>query len=123
MKKHCMVTCNICSSPKPSAETHQKLEPPPDSESAEKQSNDSHEQPPLLLSQPVVIHGISVPPKVDPTISQQLWKAGTLPDPEDGDKCTIHGRPNGKMLDKIRLTTEEELKAVPPVRIFCGTYT
>ena len=52
-----------------------------------------------------------------------MYNIGMLPDPSGGDKCKVQHGPNGKLLSKVTITTQQELDQVKPVRIFCGTYT
>ena len=140
-----MVTCEVCNL-KPSDASISKIEPPP-KEPEEHQEDPVPEMPEEARTE---IHGIMVQPKIDPTVPQQLWKAGMwnilhyllliytyagvlmnaliqhkgmLPDPSGGDSCKIQNGPNGKLLSKVALTTQEELDQVKPVKIFCGLYT
>ena len=39
------------------------------------------------------------------------------------DPCKIKSGSNGKLLDRVHVTTEDELKPVSGVKIFCATYT
>jgi hypothetical protein len=72
----------------------------------------------------VVVHDITVPAKIDPTVAHSLWKKELLPDFEGApNHCRIKDGPNGKLLNIVQLATEEELKEVVPVKLFCGTYT
>ena len=72
MKKHCMVTCEMCNL-KPNEASISKIQPPP------QQPEDPVEEDPVPeIPEPdrIEVHDIKVQPKIDPTVSQQLWKAG-----------------------------------------------
>ena len=71
MKKHCMVTCEVCNL-KPSEASISKIQPPP--QQPQEVEDPVPEMPEAARTE---VHGIQVQPKVDPTVAQQLWKAGT----------------------------------------------
>ena len=71
MKKHCMVTCEVCNL-KPSEASISKIQPPP--QQPEEQEEDPVPEMPEAAR--IEVHGIKVQPKIDPTVAQQLWKAG-----------------------------------------------